>query len=182
MRELNQLNKIVMQKFSSRQAYTFIKGQYVPIILNNISDESQTTLDSRKYFIQNYDFTMLGYLIDEEEFQVKPAISRVAQIMELDTTVLKRRRPKFPENPDDFLSNFLFIVGNDSLSEIIDFRANMTLLGTTNVESFDVYINDDYYGSDVSEIQITTNDILRIEVVKDNNTLESTIKFESQLV
>jgi hypothetical protein len=168
MRELNQLNKVVMQKFSSRQAYTFIKGQYVPIILNNISDESQTTLDSRKYFIQNYDFTMLGYLIDEEEFQVKP--------------VLKRRRPKFPENPDDFLSNFLFIVGNDSLSEIIDFRANMTLLGTTNVESFDVYINDDYYGSDVSEIQITTNDILRIEVVKDNNTLESTIKFESQLV
>jgi hypothetical protein len=182
MRELNQLNKIVMQKFSSRQAYTFIKGQYVPIILNNISDESQTTLDSRKYFIQNYDFTMLGYLIDEEEFQVKPAISRVAQIMELDTTVLKRRRPKFPENPDDFLSNFLFIVGNDSLSEIIDFRANMTLLGTTNIESFDVYINNDYYGSDVSEIQITTNDILRIEVVKDDNTLESIIKFESQLV
>jgi hypothetical protein len=182
MRELNQLNKIVMQKFSSRQAYTFIKGQYVPIILNNISDESQTTLDSRKYFIQNYDFTMLGYLIDEEEFQVKPAISRVAQIMELDTTVLKRRRPKFPENPDDFLSNFLFIVGNNTLSEMIDFRANMTLLGTTNVESFDVYINDDYYGSDVSEIQITTNDILRIEVVKDDNTLESIIKFESQLV
>lgn len=27
MRELNQLNKIVMQTFSSRQAYTFIKGQ-----------------------------------------------------------------------------------------------------------------------------------------------------------
>jgi hypothetical protein len=182
MRELNQLNKIVMQKFSSRQAYTFIKGQYVPIILNNISDESQTTLESRKYFIQNYDFTMLGYLIDEEEFQVKPAISRVAQIMELDTTVLKRRRTKFPENPDDFLSNFLFIVGNDTLSEIIDFRANMTLLGTTNVESFDVYINDDYYGSDVSEIQITTNDILRIDVVKTDNALESTIKFESQLV
>ena len=125
---------------------------------------------------------MLGYLIDEEEFQVKPAISRVAQIMELDTTVLKRRRPKFPENPDEFLSNFLYIVGNSSLSEIIDFTANMSLVGTTNVDSFDVYINDDYYGSDVSEIQITTNDILRIDVVKTDNALESTIKFESQLV
>ena len=33
MRELNQLNKVVLQKFSSRQAYTFIKGQYVPMIL-----------------------------------------------------------------------------------------------------------------------------------------------------
>jgi len=182
MRELNQLNKIVMQKFSSRQAYTFIKGQYVPIILNNISDESQTTIEARKYFIQNYDFTMLGYLIDEEEFQVKPAISRVAQIMELDTTVLKRRRPKFPENPNEFLSNFLYIIGNDSLSEIIDFTANMSLVGTTNVDSFDVYINDDYYGSDVPKIQITTNDILRIDVVKTDNSLESIIKFESQLV
>jgi hypothetical protein len=182
MRELNQLNKIVMQKFSSRQAYTFIKGQYVPIVLQNISDESQMQLDARKYFIQTYDFTMLGYLIDEEEFEVKPAIARVSQIIELDNTVLKRRRPKFPENPDDFLSNFLYIVGNSSLSEIIDFTANMSLVGTTNVDSFDVYINDDYYGSDVSEIQITTNDILRIDVVKTDNTLESTIKFESQLV
>ena len=182
MRELNQLNKIVMQTFASRQAYTFIKGQYVPIILDNVSDESQMTMDARKYYDQNYDFTMVGYLIDEEEFEVKPAIARVAQIMELDTTVLKRRRPKFPENPDEFLSNFLYIVGNDTLSEIIDFTANLSLVGTTNINSFDVYINGDYYGSDVPEIQITTNDILRIDVVKTNNSLESTIKFESQLV
>jgi hypothetical protein len=182
MRELNQLNKIIMQKFSSRQAYTFIKGQYVPIVLQNISDESQMALDSRKYFIQNYDFTMLGYLIDEEEFQVKPAIARVAQIMELDTTSLKRRRPKFPENPNEFLSDFLFISGNDTLSEIVEFRANMSFVGSTNVDSFDVYINDDFYGTDVNEIQITTNDILRIDVVKTNNSLESTLKFESQLV
>ena len=40
MRELNTFNKNVLQTFSSRQAYTFIKGQYVPIIMNNISDES----------------------------------------------------------------------------------------------------------------------------------------------
>jgi len=139
-------------------------------------------MDARKYFIQTYDFTMLGYLIDEEEFEVKPAIARVAQIMELDTTVLKRRRPKFPENPDEFLSNFLYIVGNDTLSEIIDFRANMSLIGSTNIDSFDVYINGDYFGTDVSEIQITTNDILRIDVVKTDNTLESNIEFEAQLV
>lgn len=182
MRELNQLNKIVMQKFSSRQAYTFIKGQYVPIVLNNISDESQMDMQSRKYFVQNYDFTMLGYLIDEEEFQVKPAIARVAQIMELDTTVLKSRRNKYPKNPDEFLSNFLYVVGNDSLSDVIDFTANMTFTNSTNVESYDVFINEDYYGSDVQEIQITTNDVLRIDVVKTDGTQEATIQFDSQLV
>ena len=182
MRELNQLNKVIMQKFSSRQAYTFIKGQYVPIVLNNISDESQMNMDSRKYFVQNYDFTMLGYLIDEEEFQVKPAIARVSQIMELDTTLLKNRKNKYPKNPDEFLSNFLYVVGNTSLNDVIDFTANMTFTNSTNVESYDVYINDDYFGSDVQEIQITTNDVLRIDIIKTDNTQEASIQFDSQFV
>jgi hypothetical protein len=182
MRELNQLNKVVMQKFSSRQAYTFIKGQYVPIILNNISDESQMNFDSRKYYVQNYDFTMLGYLIDEEEFEVKPAIARVAQVMELDTSTFKRRRNKFPENPDEFLSNFLYVVGNNTLSDVVAYTANLTWADSLNVESYDVYINGDYFGTDVQKIQITTNDILRIDVVKTDDTQESNIKFENTLV
>lgn len=182
MRELNQLNKIVLQKFSSRQAYTFIKGQYVPIIMNNIADESQMTMDARKYYVQNYEFTMLGYLIDEEEFQVKPAIARVAQIMELDTATLSKKRKKFPENPDTFLSSFVYVVGNDSLSEFIDFTADMVWLGSENISNFDVFINGDYFGSNVTKIQITTNDILTITVTKEDNTQEGYIKFDSKLV
>jgi hypothetical protein len=182
MRELNQLNKVVMQKFSSRQAYTFIKGQYVPIILNNISDESQMNVDSRKYYVQSYDFTMLGYLIDEEEFQVKPAIARVSQIMEIDTSSLKQRRKKSPENPDEFLSNFYYVVGNNTLSDVVAYTANLTWADSSNVESYDVYINGDYFGTDVQKIQITTNDVLRIDIVKTDNTQESNIKFDNILV
>jgi hypothetical protein len=182
MRELNELNKIVMQKFSSRQAYTFIKGQYVPIILNNISDESQMSLESRKYYVQSYDFTMLGYLIDEDEFEVKPAIARVSQIMEIDTSSLKQRRNKSPKNPDEFLSNFYYVVGNDTLSDVVAYTANLTWANSVNVESYDVYINGDYYGTDVQKIQITTNDVLRIQVVKQDNSLESNIKFDNILV
>ena len=182
MRELNQLNKVVMQTFSSRQAYTFIKGQYVPIILDNVSDESQMTIDARKYYIQNYDFRMLGYLIDEDEFEIKPAIQRITQLFELDTTTRRPRRNRYPENPNEFESNFLFVSGNTTLVDMIDFSADMSLVGTDNVETYDVYINDDYYGSNVSLIQITTNDILRIEVIKLDDTQESKITFNSRLV
>ena len=182
MRELNQLNKIVMQTFSSRQAYTFIKGQYVPIIMNNVSDESQMNMDSRKYYVQSYDFTMLGYLIDEEEFEVKPAIQRMTQLIEVDTSLRKQRREKYPENPDTFEMPFLFVSGNTILNDVIDFTANMTLISTDNVDTFDVYINGDYYGSDLQRIEITTNDVLRIEVTKDNNSLPSNILFENKLV
>ena len=182
MRELNELNKVVMQKFSSRQAYTFIKGQYVPIILNNISDESQMSMDSRKYYVQSYDFTMLGYLIDEDEFEVKPAIARVSQIMEIDTSSFKQRRNKSPKNPDEFLSNFYYVVGNDTLSDVVAYTANLTWANSVNVESYDVYINEDYYGTDVQKIQITTNDVLRIQVVKQDDSLEANIKFDNILV
>jgi hypothetical protein len=182
MRELNQLNKVVMQTFASRQAYTFIKGQYVPIILENISDESQMTIDARKYYVQSYDFNMMGYLIDEEEFEVKPAIQRVTQLIELDTSTRKQRRPKYPENPDEFEMNFLFVSGNTILNDVIDFTANMNLVSSNNVDSFDVYINSDYYGTDIQNIQITTNDVLRIEITKNDNTQEANILYENKLV
>ena len=35
-RDLNRFNKVVLQKFASRQAYTTVKGHYVPIILESI--------------------------------------------------------------------------------------------------------------------------------------------------
>jgi hypothetical protein len=125
---------------------------------------------------------MLGYLIDEDEFEVKPAIQRITQLIELDTTTRKQRANKFPKNPDEFPSDFLFVSGNTTLVDMIDFTANMSLVGTDNIDTYDVYINDDYYGSDVSLIQITTNDILRIEVTKNDNTQESKITFNNKLV
>ena len=76
-RDLNKFNKIVLQKFSSRQAYTTVKGHYIPIILDSIDDGTpMDTLEGRRFYLQNYKFTMLGFLVDSEEFEVKPAISR----------------------------------------------------------------------------------------------------------
>ena len=77
-RDLNKFNKIVLQKFASRQSYTVVKGHYIPIILNNISDNSPIdNLENRRFYLQTYDFTLLGFLIDSEEFEVKPAIARM---------------------------------------------------------------------------------------------------------
>jgi hypothetical protein len=76
-RDLNKFNKIILQKFSSRQSFTSVKGHYIPIILDKIEDNTPTeTLDGRRFYIQNYVFIMLGILIDSDEFEVKPAMSR----------------------------------------------------------------------------------------------------------
>lgn len=82
-RDLNRFNKIVLQKFSSRQAYTTVKGHYIPIVLDSIDDNTpMDSLDGRRFYLQNYKFTMLGFLIDSDEFEVKPAVSRFLMMTE----------------------------------------------------------------------------------------------------
>jgi hypothetical protein len=76
-RDLNRFNKIILQKFSSRQSYTSVKGHYVPLILQSINDNTPIETDGRKFYLQTYSFLMMGFLIDSEEFEVKPAISRL---------------------------------------------------------------------------------------------------------
>ena len=181
MRELNELNKNVLQKFSSRQAYTFIKGQYVPIILQNISDESVVDLDKRKYYIQSYDFLMMGYLIDEEEFEVKPAISRTVQLLEA-ATQSRGKKKSYPKNPSLFPLTFNFSVGTTAYTENYKYTADLSFESNDNVISWDVYINGDYYGSDLDKIQITSGNNLTLDITPTNPSLNSQIVYIARLI
>jgi len=175
MREINEFNKNVIEKFASKQAYQVIKGHYIPIIMGNISDESVMELEKRKFYIQSYEFTLLGFLIDENEFEVSPAVSRVLQVVEFDTSTTKRRVKK-DINIGGNEIDVLFVVGNNVNSQIFDYTTNIIIVTPTNVESFDVYINNDYYGSDLTEIQINTNDKLKFVIVKTDDTIDSIIR------
>ena len=179
MRELNKFNQVVLGKFASRQAYTVIKGHYIPIIWNNISDESVMDLDKRKYYVQSYEFIMLGFLIDEEEFTVSPAVNRFIQVFETDGKIITkktkgRNEPIVQEKIDiDFPSGTTEVVRTFSQT------TSLSLLDTSNVLSFDIFINNDFFGSDLTTIQISTNDVVKFVVTKTNNSLQSKISFES---
>ena len=175
MREINEFNKNVIEKFASRQAYQVIKGHYIPIIMGNISDESVMELEKRKFYIQSYEFTLLGFLIDENEFEVSPAVSRVLQVVEFDTNVTKRRVKKDINTGGNEI-NVLFVVGNNVNSQTFDYTTNIIIGSTINIESFDVYINNDFYGSDLTEIQINTDDKLKFVIVKTDDTKDSIIR------
>jgi hypothetical protein len=64
--------------------------------------------------------------------------------------------------------NLIYNVGNDTLSQTFNYTTNLSILDIVNVNTYDVYINNDYYGTNVSQVQINTNDIVRIEVVRLN--------------
>jgi hypothetical protein len=139
-------------------------------------------VDKRKYYIQNYDFTMLGYLIDEQEFEVKPAISRVLQVFEIDESRPKRRPKREPENPSSFDFIIEIPVGTTDYSKTLEYSVNMNIVKTDNVITYDVFINGDFYGTDVSSIPLSTNDTLEFTVVKYDFLESSTISTRCDLI
>lgn len=181
MRELNQFNKTILEKFASRQAYTVIKGHYIPIVMNEISDESVMEIEKRKYYVQSYSFTLLGFLIDENEFEVRPGISRVLQTYEVDPKTINRTQKLNNNNPDETTLDVLFLSGNTIISQLFNYTTNLYITGTNNITSYDVYINDLYFGQDLSEIQINNGDTIRFEVTKTSSG-ESNIYILSKLI
>ena len=181
MRELNKFNQIILEKFSSRQAYQNIKGHYIPIVNDEITDESVLDLEKRKVYIQKYSFTMLGFLIDEDEFEVQPAVTRIFQMYEVDTQIKKKRQKREEPNiPSDYIPTYPS--GVTESIQTFEYTVNLTLGETTNVDNFSVYINGDYYGDNIEFIQINTNDILRIVVIKPNESDDTKIIYNQELI
>jgi hypothetical protein len=181
MRELNAFNKIVIEKFSSLQAYQIIKGHYIPIKMTNITDESVMDVEKRKYYIQSYEFLMMGFLIDENEFEVSPAVNRVLQVLEVDERKIKRQK-KVDYVPSNYELNLNVRVGTNIVQQKFDYTANIIVGTLQNITSFDVYINNDFYGTNITNFQININDTLKFEVTKDDTSLISTIELKSELL
>ncbi len=97
IRDLNKFNKILLKQFASLQHYINVNGHYTELKLDSVGDESQIdTVDERKFYIQPYTIKLNGYLLDNEEFEVKPAINRVFTVTEVSGgNLLPRQMPNY---------------------------------------------------------------------------------------
>ena len=181
MRDLNTLNQRVLETFASKQAYQVINGHYIPIINDAFTDESVMDIEKRKYYIQKYDFTMMGFLIDEEQFEVSPAISRTFQVIETDQRNIKRKQKK--QSPIELEVITLQYLNNVTTQEhYFEYTCNLLFDRSVNIEEFSVYINEQYYGDNVESIQINTNDMLRIDIISSGGSEDPYILFTQSLV
>jgi hypothetical protein len=178
MRELNKFNQVVLEKFASRQSYMVVKGHYIPIIWNNVTDESVSDIDKRKYYVQSYEFFVLGFLIDEDEFIVSPAINRSLTVFETESRQKKIKEIGTETQPVGQNINFVFETGTTTQTIPFNQANYLELLSQNNVQSFDVFLNNLYYGSNLKSLQISKNDFVRIEVVKDDNLQSSQIIYK----
>lgn len=67
---LNEFNLLVNDRFKAITAYIRPNGHYVSMKLDDISDDSEYSLDNRQFYSQSYTITVRSYIIPEDSFIV----------------------------------------------------------------------------------------------------------------
>jgi hypothetical protein len=184
MRELNKLHQKVMQTFASAQAYVNIKGHYFPILLESIGDESQIDdLEGKRFYVQTYELKLQGYLVDSEEFDVKPAISRAFITTELER---KRIKPVAKFIKDDTEKEktikvvIQFLVGSPTTVNFVnDHKTTYTSIDIVNITDFIIRKNNVIVNLPFT---VEIGDVVKIDIVKTNSTELSEIKINGKLL
>jgi hypothetical protein len=176
MRELNKFNQIVLQTFASRQAYVNIKGHYFPILLESIGDEStMNSIDTKRYYVQTYEIKLQGYLVDEEEFEIVPAIERAIMTVEVDEKkpkAISRFIKDDTENDKSISCIIQFLPGSPTSIRfsITEEKITFSTVDLENVTSYTIRVN----GNIVSlPFTVYKDDVILIDVVKTNPSIIS---------
>ena len=85
MKDLNKFNRKIQRAFQSRQCYINVNGHPMPLHLESIGDESNIEdFENRRFYVQMFEMKLLGYILDEDDFEVVPTSNRSILTMELD--------------------------------------------------------------------------------------------------
>lgn len=74
---INEMNMLMNKMFKGLECYIFPNGHAMPMILEDISDESEYGIGDRKYYAQTYKIKILAYIIQRDDFEVTKAPTRL---------------------------------------------------------------------------------------------------------
>jgi len=74
--DINTINETLLRHFASLQAYLDIDKHYMPMTIDNTSDETDNdNLEDERVIHTLYSIVVNGYIIDEKEFEVKTGVA-----------------------------------------------------------------------------------------------------------
>ncbi len=148
MKDLNKFNEKIQKTFQARQSYLNVNGHPMPLHLESIGDESNIEdFENRRFYVQMFELKLLGYILDEDDFEITPTLNRAVLSYEISeggscSKVLVK------QSKNDSCVNFNF-----------DFKANSSN-HVDFVSSFNVSFNKIEKSSSVSNIIITVNSVM----------------------
>lgn len=147
---LNNFNLMVNEKFKAIDCYIRPNGHFMPMKLNDISDESEYNIDDRQFYSQSYNITVMAYIITEDDFIVEEK-ERMRYYMS-DINYRKKTYAEIDESPKCVLINDFYYqpviinVNIDQCISYIKFHMDTNFMvqssSTENIRSFKVKVND----------------------------------------
>jgi hypothetical protein len=175
MKDLNKFNRKVQRAFQSRQCYINPKGHPMPLLLESIGDESNIDdFENRRFYVQLFELKLLGYIQNEEDFEVVPTLNRTMVAVEVDETRITPDvifEPKKKGNAVVYsfifkpktVAEFSFIakynVAFTQLTDIVD--SSRIIIKINGISIFDGLTL-------VSPIILNENDVVTIKIYKNN--------------
>lgn len=89
---LNKFNELMHYEFSALECYISPNDHPMPMVIENITDESEYSIDDRKFYAQAYQIKLMAYVIRKEDFKVTKIPSRF--IVRIHTDESKRKYKK----------------------------------------------------------------------------------------
>jgi len=77
--------------------------------------------------------------------------------------------------------DILFRSGINSLSEKYPYTIDLTFMKSKNIRQYSIYINNNFIGDDLTSVNINTNDVIKIDVVKNNSSLDAILKTQAHI-
>jgi hypothetical protein len=176
MRDLNKLNQLVQRVFQSRQHYIRVNGHPMPVHLDNIGDESNIDdFENRRFYIQPFEMSLYGYILDESDFEIIPTVNRAFIATEiLDTVPSVKFKIKPTDVPNVLTYSFVFrrnSPNNFTYNAECDFKFN-TLMNVKNISNIIIKVNNVIVLNSVNilnPIVVNKNDLIFINIIKITN-------------
>ena len=181
MKDLNRFNRKVQKAFQSRQCYLNVNGHPMPLHLENIGDESNIEdFENRRFYVQMFEMKLLGYILDEEDFEVVPTINRTIVSHE----IIEGVNPKVlvSQKNSQTSVNFKFDF-KPSSSDSVDFVSKYdvyfnVLIKTDSINNIIIYVNNIVVFDGIKIIEpiiLIQNDNVTIMIERPNNNSEGII-------
>lgn len=166
---INGFNNRINELFKSRQCYIRPNEHFIPMVIEEVNDETSYSIDERKFFIQSIGIKVMAYIINKEDFKIERKPKRIQLSVEDD----KRRIPKVEveDYQDENIVNpsvkikITFEPYHERVEFVMDSDVIINTTEMDNIRNVRVFVNDSLYFIEHGFI-VHKNDNLKIRIRK----------------
>jgi len=178
MKDLNKFNRLIQRAFQSRQCYISVNGHPMPLHLESIGDESNIDdFENRRFYVQLFEMKLLGYILDEDDFEVIPTTNRGMTTIEIQDNRIYNNIVIEPLRVGNTITySFIFKPqANTTFTFVCPYSVNFTqITDIDNISRIVISVNGVgvFDGTIMSSpIIVNSNDSVSIRVYKNSLTL-----------